>query len=372
MKQIKVLYVLPSLSKVNGVASYVMNYYRKFDREKIKCDFLILHKRENFYTAEIEKNGDKVFEISLEENNKNLFKFSKKIKKFFEKNNDYDVIHCNVINLGIFVLRYAKQNNIKVRILHAHATKTADNFLKKIRNDLITPFARKFANYFFACSNLAGINTFGNNKQFSIINNAIDIEKYKFDIQKRNIIRKKLNTEDKFVIGNVGRFVSQKNHKYLLNVFKEILKINSNSILILIGNGPLEEKIKREVINLEIENKVTFLGKVDNPEYYYQAMDLFILPSLYEGLPVVGIEAQASGLQCAFSDRITTEVNFNNDNLFFSIDDSCEKVAINIMNNLAKNTDRCCPKELLDKYDINKCTKVLEKKYIELMESEKI
>lgn len=372
MRKIKILYVVPSLSKANGVASYVMNYYRKFEKGKIQCDFLLLHKRENFYKEEIEKNTDNVFEISIEECNKNIIKFNNKVKKFFKQHNDYDIIHCNVANLGVFVLYHAKKNNIKVRILHAHATKTADNFYKKFRNDLIMPFVKKLANHFFSCSNLAGINTFGNKTKFDIVNNAIDIEKYKFDSNKRKELRNKLKIEDKFVIGNIGRLCNQKNQKYLLGVFKEILQINNNSVLIIIGNGPLEEELKQQSRNLNIDDKVMFLGKADNPEDYYQIFDLFVLTSFYEGLPVVGIEAQAAGIKCAFSDKITKEVNFNDDNLFFSIEDSYKKTAENIIKLGCNDIERCCPRGIIDNYDINKCTRGLQKKYIELIESEKI
>lgn len=319
LKEIRVLNVLPSLAQANGVASYAMNYYKNFNNKKIRCDFLIVHKRDNAYKDEILKNGDNIFEIYIEDE-KNIFNYVKKLKEFFRKNNNYDIIHCNLLNIGFFILYYAKKYGINIRILHAHATKSSDKFIRRIRNNLLTVFVKMEATHLFACSELAGKATFGRNSKFQVINNAVDIEKYRFNNEKRNLLREELNIDDNdYVIGTVGRLNKQKNHKYLLNIFSVFVKENSNSKLVIIGNGPLYENLLELASNLDIKEKVLFLGKIINVYDYYSIFDVFVLTSEYEGLPVVGIEAQAAGLPCVFANTITNEVKISDKVYFNSI-----------------------------------------------------
>ena len=185
-----------------------------------------------------------------------------------------------------------------------------------------------------------------------IINNAIDIEKFIFNQNIREKIRKQLNVEDKFVIGHIGRFSYQKNHEFLVDMFKNISNENSEAVLLLIGEGNLKEKIVQKVKENNLEEKVIFLGTVKNINEIMQAMDVFVLPSYYEGLPVVGIEAQASGIDCFFSDTITTELKINDNVKFLNINNTKEWCE-NIMKIAHRNKQ--CSDKLINDYDIKNC-----------------
>ena len=228
-----------------------------------------------------------------------------------------------------------------------------------------------YANQFFACSELSGRwlfreKAFKNNK-IKIINNAIDLEKFKFNKEIRNKIREKLDIlEDTLLIGHIGRFVTQKNHEFLIEVFNDIYKGRKNSKLILIGQGNLKKKIVKKVEELGLKDNVIFTGQINNVSDYYNAMDIFILPSLYEGLPVVGIEAQANGLLCEFSTDMTKETKVLNTTRFISLKETPENWAKIILEDY-KNFKR---KDSFDEmtennFNIIKEAKKLEEYYIE-------
>lgn len=366
MEKIKVLYILPSLSKVNGISSYVMNYYRNLDRDKIKCDFLTLHNRENYYKSEIENNNDGVFEITLEDS-KNIFEFIKKIK-FFIKEHNYDIIHCNVINLGVFILYFAKKYNIKTRILHVHATQTGENVFKKIRNDLILYFAKIFSNQYFACSNAAGIAMF-KNKKFQVINNAIDEKEFLYNEDYRKEIREELSIkDDEVLLGNIGRICEQKNQKFLLKLLNDLNKKEKKYKLIMVGTGLLEEEIIAETKKMKLEKSIIFLGNRSDVYKIYSAIDILLLPSLYEGLPVVGIEAQCNGVPCLFSNTITDEVKINDNVKFLTIDTNEEWIEFLEKSKYTRNIKNCFYNS---DYDIKKQTFKLEEIYKALRDGEK-
>ena len=259
--------------------------------------------------GKIKENGDNVFvfpKISIT----NFIKAYKQLDNFF-KSNKYDIIHCNMPNMAFIYFYFAKKYNIKVRILHSHQNKYSDNILHSIRNYPLVAIGKKMATNSIACSKLAGEFLFKNEK-FDILNNAIDVEKFIYNEQTRNKIRKELGIQNKFVIGHVGRLTAQKNQKFLIEIYNEIYKRNKESVLLIIGNGKLEQKLKEQVKKLHIENNVIFLNNINNVNEYYQAMDVFVMTSLYEGLPVVGIEAQTSGLKTFFSTNITKEASIDN------------------------------------------------------------
>lgn len=303
--KIRILYIVPSLRLCNGVASYAMNYFRNIDKDKIQIDFLITTNNEKSeYFDEIIKNGGNIFYIEPI-NGKKALNSIKKIKGFFREHaNEYDIVHCHVLNSGAFYLHYAKKYGIKIRILHSHVTKTADKFLNKLRNDILMPISIKNANYFCACSEDAG-NSLLKNKEFKIINNAISGERFLYNSEIRMKMRKQYNIEDNcIVIGNIGRLCNQKNQKFLIDIFKEYTLKNNNSKLIIVGNGELENYLKEKVKEYKIEEKVLFLKPINNIQDLYQMFDIFVFPSLYEGLGIVLVEAQVSGLPCVVSDQV--------------------------------------------------------------------
>ena len=257
----------------------------------------------------IRENGDNVFvfpKISIT----NFIKVYKQLDNFF-KSNKYDIIHCNMPNMAFIYFYFAKKYNVKVRILHSHQNKYSDNILHSIRNYPLVAIGKKMATNRIACSKLVGEFLFKNEK-FDILNNAIDVEKFIYNEQTRNKIRNELGIQNKFVIGNIGRLTAQKNQKFLIEIYNEIYKRNKESVLLIIGNGKLEQKLKKQVKKLHIKNNVIFLNNINNVNEYYQAMDVFVMTSLYEGLPVVGIEAQTSELKTFFSTNITEEASIDN------------------------------------------------------------
>lgn len=357
--KIKILQIVPSLSQANGVAAYINNYFVHIDKNDIEMTFLVLNDRDHGRYKEIKDNGGTIIELYRE---KNIFKYISKVKKFF-KYNKFDIVHCHVANIGLIYLYYSKKYGIKKRILHSHATVSSDKFFHKLRNDIVLPVAKSFANVNFACSEAAGKAMFKKQK-FEVINNAIDTKKFKFSTKYRNELRKELKLNDKLVIGNIGRLCRQKNQTFLLKVIAKLKEKEKNVILLMVGNGELENQLKNEAKILGIEENVLFLGSRNDTYKIYNALDILVLPSLYEGLPVVGIEAQANGLECIFSNNITKEVKISSNVKFLDINiDDIESWVTEIIS--AKNNKRL--EFQTNEYDIDKCAIKLKEKYIDLV-----
>lgn len=274
-------------------------------------DFLV-HNISDTQTEEIlESNGNKVFLLPKITPN-NFISIYKELDSLF-KNNKYDIIHCNMPNMAFVYFYFAKKYNIKVRILHSHQNKYSDNILHSIRNYPLVLLGKNMATNRIACSNLAGSFLFKKEK-FDIVNNAIDVKKFVYNSETRQIIRSKLGIQNKFVVGNIGRLTAQKNQIFLIEVFNEIYKMNKDSVLLIIGTGKLEKQLKAKVKKLNLEQNVFFIKETNNINEYYQAMDVFVLPSLYEGVGIVNIEAQASGLKTIVSDVVPKEANIVEEN----------------------------------------------------------
>ena len=268
-----------------GVESVVMNYYRNIDRNKIQFHFLCDEDSTDIPYEEIEKLGGKVIVIPPYQK---LFKYQKELYRIFKENN-YKIVHSHINALSVFPLRIAKKAKIPVRIAHSHSTSNKKEWKKNILKMILRPLSKLYANNYFACTEYAGKWLFGKKvverKELNVINNAIDLKKFEFNKNTREDLRKELGIkEDVLVIGHVGRFMKQKNHDFLIDVFNELIKKNENSILMLIGQGPLLNEMKQKVRDLNIEDKVKFIGQVTNVEKYYNIMDVFLFPSIYEGL----------------------------------------------------------------------------------------
>lgn len=321
---IKILHINSSISVNSGVAGIIMNYYKHIDKSLIQFDFLYFLESENNFENQINEFGGHAYKIG---NPKNILKFINELKEFMNKHkNEYDIVEIHVVYLAKLIYSTLKKSGIKKVILHAHATKWSEKKISAIRNKLMCINLKKYSDVFFACSDAAGKFVYGNDASFTIINNAIDTKRFKFSQIIRNQVRHDLHIEDKVVVGHVGRFCQQKNHIFLINIFLNILKKNPESILILIGEGPLQEEIISLVKENNIERNVIFLGNQKHVEIYYNAMDVFVLPSLYEGLPLVGVEAQINGLRCVMSKEITNEVNIT-DVSFLELKDDVDKWA---------------------------------------------
>lgn len=353
-----------------GVEAVVMNYYRNIDRSKIQFDFFCDEDSTDIPFNEIQALGGKVILIPPYQN---IFKYNKILKIELEKG-EYKIIHSHINALSVFPLRIAKKSGIQIRIAHSHSTTNNIEWKKNIIKSLLKPFSKIYATDFFACTEHAGKWLFGKsaykkNKIF-ILNNAIDIKNYKFDSEKRKQFRERNNiNSDTFVIGHAGRFVTQKNHEFLIDIFDKFYKKNKNSLLILVGQGPLQGKIKEKINNLKLEDKVLFLNQRNDLNELYSAFDLFLFPSLYEGLGMVIIEAQTSGCPCLVSTEVPRDVKLTDLVKFEDLNSNVDIWSYDIMS-LKKDSDREKYEKIMSKTQYNIITeaKKLENKYIELEE----
>lgn len=308
---IRVLQIVSAMNR-GGLETFIMNIYRNIDRNIVQFDFLVHTDKEGDYDREILELGGNIY--SVPSRREGIFENRQALDRFFKSNDKYNVVHQHVSSLSyIEPLKVAKKYGVKTRIVHSHSSKQSGNKLNKYIHYFNQLRIENVATHYFACSDLAAKWLFGTSmyekNKHCIINNGIELTTFKYNIQTREKYRKELKIDDRFVIGHVGRFAYPKNHDFLIEVFKVIYRKNNNSILLLVGDGELRHKAEKKVEDLGLKNSVIFLGlRSDIPELL-QAMDVFVLPSHYEGLPVTLVEAQAAGLICFASDAITKQVN---------------------------------------------------------------
>lgn len=367
MQKIKILYVLTVLNK-GGLETMIMNYYRNFDKTKFEFHFLV-HRDSGYFENELIGDGAFIHRASpLSFSFRNFIKYRKELDIFF-KNNHFDIVHVHNNSFGYFPLKYAKKHGSKIRIIHSHISSLNDEKLKILLGKFLNKEIPFVATEFYACGIEAGKWMFGNRK-FEVIKNAIDIEKYYFNQEIRELYLNIFNAKNTINIVNVGRFNTQKNHLFLLEVFAEIIKKNTNYKLFLVGDGELKTQILEKIKKLKIERNVELLGiRNDIPEIL-QAMDVFLFPSLFEGLPVSLVEAQATGIQCVISDGVPAESILVKENVkVISLKENAEQWANKILE--IKNFERKdVSKTIKEKgYDIKENAKKLEKKYRELVKS---
>lgn len=310
---IKILHIVSSTVKYSGVMNVIMNYYRYIDRNKIQFDFLYFKECQPDFKEEIEGLGGKVYSVN-KPSLKHIYRTYKEFNFFFSNNYaKYTAVHLHEVYLVHFISYFCKKYGIKHLITHAHTTKYSDNPKNALRNRMMCLGLKKSATDYFACSKAAGEFYYGKENVESglvkVIPNAIDLKKYKFNQIIRDKVRKILNIEDKFVIGHIGRMAPPKNQKFLLQIFKKVKKERTNSILLMIGNGPLKKEIESEIKRLNLQDSVILLGVRNDVPNLLMAMDVFVLPSLSEGLGIVAMEAQASGLKCILSDKVPVETD---------------------------------------------------------------
>lgn len=337
---IRVLHIVGSL-EAGGLETLIMNIYRKIDTSQIQFDFVVHHQKVGVYEDEILKRGGKVYHLPFLDD-KNILKYKKELKRIIRDGN-YKIVHGHHSSLGSLYLKIAKQEGVPVRISHSHIasfSKTPKGYVKF----LITRGFGRNATHHFACSQWAGNYMYGKNSDFRIINNGIDTEKFRFDPMFRSIERKKLKIDDDFVICHVGRFHDQKNHTFIIDIFKEICRLHSGSKLMLIGIGPLEDTIKEKVKLYGLTDKVLFMGQITNVHQMLSTADVFLFPSLYEGLPLTLVEAQAAGLPIVCSDTITDECHLTEEYSVMSLETSPHEWAeavLETMKCIISRKDRC-------------------------------
>lgn len=290
-----------------GAETMVMNYYRHIDRTKVQFDFLVHREQRGAYDDEIERMGGRIYRM-CPVYPQNFSRYKRDLRTFFRAHPEYKIIHSHMSELGYFAFREAERQGVPVRICHAHNAPHGFDAKMIIR----TYFKKRMMPYLthlFMCGEESGKWLYGekNKTRFIMLNNAIDAAVYSFDASKREKMRRQLGLADELVIGHVGRFNPQKNHPFLLNIFAALLKKEPNAVLLLVGGGADMPKIQAKAQELGIAERVRFLGVRSDVADLMQAMDVFVFPSLYEGLPVTMVEAQASGLPCIISDKVPPE-----------------------------------------------------------------
>ena len=301
---IRVLQVFAQMNR-GGAETMIMSLYRNINRDKVQFDFVVHTEDKCAFDDEIESLGGKIYRVPRYIG-KNHLRYISSWNEFFRKHHEYKVIHGHVRSTASIYLSIAKKYGLTT-IAHSHNTSSGVGLSAKVKNILQYPI-RYFAEYLFACSKPAGEWLFGKNAcqsdNFFILNNSIDVRKFIYNENIRRKIRKEFNIDGKLVVGHIGRFQRQKNHNLLIDIFKKIHDKNNNAVLLLVGDGELRQSIMDKVEDLELSNNVIYTGVRSDIPKLLQAMDVFVFPSLYEGLGIVVIEAQASGLPCVVSDTI--------------------------------------------------------------------
>ncbi len=296
---------------MGGSQMFVLNLYNHIDRSRIQFDFVVREGKNYFLEDKVQELGGKIYKLPALRFT-NYLTYVSTWKKFFKEHPEYKVIHGHVRSTAAIYLKIAKSFERKT-ISHSHNTHNTQGLSSLVKAILQFPI-RFTADYFFACSLAAGKWLFGKKitkqSNFFVIPNAIDTAKFAYNPAVRQEMRRKLNLENNFVVGHVGRLNVQKNHSFLLEIFAEIYKQNSTARLLLVGDGPLKQDLIKQAKQLHIAPAVLFCGN-QAPEDYYQAMDVFVFPSIYEGLGIVLIEGQTSGLPCVISANLPKEADLD-------------------------------------------------------------
>jgi len=350
-----------------GQESFVMNVVTHMDLSNKTVDLLTPYYCDNeHYRKQIESLGGKVFTFNKQfAPGKSRFNICDELDDFFNENK-YDVVHIHsgsISILGIFA-HYAKKNGVKKVIVHSHCSIETFTLKNRALRTIFGYWMKDNVDVYCACSNLAAKAKFTDEiakNKVIILKNGIDLDRFKYNESIRNYIRTDLGIDNScFVVGHVGRFSYQKNHDFLIDIFFEVQKIIKDSKLLLIGSGELEKEVHKKINDLDIEEKVIFCGNVNDVYNYYQAMDCFVLPSRFEGLPIVGIEAQAAGLPCFFANTISNELDISDLCNYISLNNNPEKWAQKISDNI--NIERIDMSEKISKagFDIDECVIKIE------------
>ena len=365
---IRILHSVSNMDRA-GIETMLMNYYRHIDRSKIQFDFLCNKKKPGAYDDEIKRMGGRIYHTPGL-NPAKYPSYLKCMKKIFEENPEYKIVEAHNGALGVYALHAAKVNHIPVRIFHAHGASITRDWKLPIKL-VCKALLPSNMNQHFSCGIEAARCYFGEKvverNDYELIPNAIEVNRFVFDPTIRNRIRHDNHLENKHVVGHVGRFMSQKNHTFLLDVFAEVSKRDSLAHLVLLGDGELMDAMKEKASNLGIKDRVTFVGNVGNANEWYQAFDCFVLPSVWEGLPVVGVEAQAADLPCIFSSVVTREIGLSERAKFISLTEEISTWAAEICNALKQSVRNDNTKLITEHhYNIEIEAKKLQERYLQL------
>ena len=306
----KILMILTSRFHHSGITTVVLNYYKELIKKKdCYIDFVVPNEIDDDLLKYFDMSKTNYYILPMKLRRKKFFCYTKKLKKIMLQGN-YDIVHVHgSSSIMTIELNVAKKVGVKGIIAHSHNTKTKHPFI----HNLFYPKFNKSYNYALACSKEAGKWLFHDNS-FEIITNGFDISRFEYDSEIRKIIRNQLNINDNdFVLGHVGLFNNQKNQIYLIKIMEELQKFHKDIKLLLVGKGELKENLMNYVYEHNLQNNVIFYGETSKPEQLYSAMDMFLMPSKYEGLGIVALEAQISNLPCIISNNVPKIVKVNGD-----------------------------------------------------------
>lgn len=311
-----------------GVESFLMNYYRHIDRDHIQFDFLCNSYNPVAYEDDLIKLGGRTFHITARSDNYSRYK--KELEEVFRAHaKEWDAIWVNVCSLAnIDYLKMARKYGINKRIIHSHNSQNMDGKLRGLLHEWNKKKIGKIATDYWACSEDAAKWFYSGNtlQKAVVIHNAIDVDRLKYDEQKRTDLRSKYGWGNKFVIGNIGRLHFQKNQTFCLEVFSEYVKENPDSVMVFVGQGEDEEKLKQQAKALHIEDKTCFAGVQKDIQAWLSSFDLFLFPSLFEGLSVVALEAQANGVPVLASKGVIPEdVKINTNFIFYGLENTANQ-----------------------------------------------
>lgn len=372
---IKVLHLFTTLDG-GGVESFLYNYYSHMDVNKIQFDEVVPGSETGYMESSFINMGSKVFHVKRFR--ENPLKHLKDVSNII-KNGNYDIVHCHGYKSTVGLV-FARIFGCKVRIIHSHMAFVDETFVERKFRKVLTFIAKLFATDKFSCGIDAAKWLFGRKEyeasKVTIIDNAIDLSKYRYDEFTRRKLREELNLGKDFVLGNVARLTYQKNQSFLLQIMKELIKLNPNTKLLLIGEGEDRSKLEKECRELGIESYVRFLGLRKDVPDLLSAIDFFILPSRYEGLPVVLAEVQAAGLQACISDNITKEINVTDNIYYLALNMSPSNWSETIIS-LTKSEnvkDRISSGDVMynGKYDIDHQAVILYELYLKLINLRKV
>ncbi|MBS4197564.1 glycosyltransferase family 1 protein [Lederbergia citri] len=361
---LRVLHVAVNMNR-GGAETLIMNLYRNMNRANVQFDFLTC--KPGDFDNEIMKMGGKIHRIPYI-SDVGHFNYIHGLRQFFSTNSRYKIIHSHLDKMSGIVLREAKKAGIPVRISHSHNTKSEGGVAARTYKWLVGNYIIPSSTTFFACSRDAAKWLFNKKSSSSIIlKNGIEYDRFRFSKDTRQQVREELNIkENTLVLGHVGRFNHQKNHSFLIDLFTEFHKVHENATLFLIGNGELRSVIEKKVRDLQLVEKVKFLGVRHDIERILQGIDLFVFPSIHEGLPVSLIEAQGSGLPCIISDRISKEVDIGLNLIEYAPLENIESWIEKINNALSKKMLRIQNSDFFTEkgFDIRTTAKKIENFYL--------
>lgn len=366
---IRVLHLLHSMNR-GGAETMLMNYYRQMDREQVQFDFLLTYQGISDYEKEILELGGKVFHITPCTLH-TFGQYKKDIANFLTVHPQYRIVHSHNSSKSAIPLGIAKKCGVPIRISHSHNMFLANPFSPKecMRKLLRNPL-KKVSTHNFACSKEAGIWLYGEKYwkegKVKIVKNAIDLECFAYMPETRERMRQQFGLKDSYVVGHVGRFAPQKNHDFLIDIFAEIKKKKKEAVLLLVGEGELRSEIEEKVRHLGLSDSVIFTGvRKDVPELM-QMMDVFVMPSLFEGLGIVLIEAQTTGLPCFASEGVVAQEAKVTELLnFYSLEHKAEEWATEILKKSVLYTRTSRVGQVTKKgYDSKEAAKKLQEFYI--------